>query len=112
MKAPQWISVAAGRDHSIAVAADGTVYACGVNENGQLGLPGIENASVFSKVHSCENTAVQKVFAGGDHSFILLDHNFNREKEEDVAVPDDHVNVDGEDLLEEINIDETIEEQR
>lgn len=27
---------------------------------------------MFSKVHSCENVKVAEVFAGGNHSFLLL----------------------------------------
>jgi hypothetical protein len=36
-------------------------------------MPGLEFNLYFMKVHSCENVIVEKVFAGGDHSFILLD---------------------------------------
>jgi alpha-tubulin suppressor-like RCC1 family protein len=64
--------------------------------NGQLGLPGIENTFTFSKVHSCENVRVQKVFAGGDHSFILLNHNLNFDE---VFVPDDEIVVEDVNLL-------------
>ena len=32
--APKWVGVGAGRDHSIAVASDGSVFACGSNANG------------------------------------------------------------------------------
>jgi alpha-tubulin suppressor-like RCC1 family protein len=85
--APLFISVAAGRDHSIAVSADGDVYTCGSNQHGQLGLPGIENCITFSKVHSCQNVRVVSTFAGGDHSFILLnDHLKKRAPLNDIGV--------------------------
>lgn len=64
--------MAAGRDHSLAVSDHGFTYACGDNTKGQLGLPGIEYSLHFLKVHSCENVMVQQVFAGGDHSFLML----------------------------------------
>ena len=32
--APKWVGVGAGRDHSVAVASDGSVFACGSNANG------------------------------------------------------------------------------
>ena len=76
--------VAAGRDHSLAVSDLGSTYACGDNKHSQLGLPGLEYSLHFVKVHSCENVVVEKVFAGGDHSFIMLDHHNtirDREKE-------------------------------
>lgn len=76
--------VAAGRDHSLAVSDLGYTYACGDNKHSQLGLPGLEYSLHFAKVHSCENVVVEKVFAGGDHSFIMLDHHNtirDREKE-------------------------------
>ncbi len=69
---PAFVSVAAGRDHSLAVAVNGDVYAAGSNTHGQLGLAGFETCDMFSKVHSCENVKVAEVFAGGNHSFILL----------------------------------------
>ena len=58
--------------HSLAVVSTGDVYAAGSNQQGQLGLPGIENSDAFAKVHSCEKVKVQRCFAGGDHSFLLL----------------------------------------
>jgi alpha-tubulin suppressor-like RCC1 family protein len=34
---PQWVSIAAGKSHSLAVKSDGTLWAWGGNEVGQLG---------------------------------------------------------------------------
>ena len=44
--------------HSLAVVSTGDVYAAGSNQQGQLGLPGIENSDAFAKVHSCEKVKV------------------------------------------------------
>lgn len=44
----------------------------GSNERGQLGMPHVETIDLFSMLHTCENYRVSEVFAGGDHSFVLL----------------------------------------
>ena len=71
--APRWISVAGGKEHSLAVSDAKHVYACGSNQFGQLGLAGLPQCFHFSKVHSLEQGLFSNVFAGGDHSFALLD---------------------------------------
>ena len=40
-EAPRWISIAGGRDHSLAISETKTVFGCGNNQFGQLGLPGL-----------------------------------------------------------------------
>ena len=57
-QSPKFISVAAGSMHSLAVVSTGDVYAAGSNQQGQLGLPGIETSDAFAKVHSCEKVKV------------------------------------------------------
>ena len=49
---PKWISIAGGRDHSLAVSDAGTVYAAGNNDKGALGLPISEYLPWFAKVHT------------------------------------------------------------
>ena len=49
------------------------MYATGNNIKGALGLPGLDYAIWFSKVHTMQKGNCVKVFAGVDHSFILLD---------------------------------------
>lgn len=71
--APRWISIAGGRDHSLAVSRDGFVYVTGSNAKGCLGLPVLSHAIYFSKLHTAQSKKVSKVFAGVDHSFILLE---------------------------------------
>lgn len=72
-KSPKWICAAGGRDHSLALSDQGKVYATGNNAKGTLGLPGLEYAIWFSKVHTLQKGNCVKVFAGVDHSFVLLD---------------------------------------
>ena len=72
-ESPKWLCAAGGRDHSLAVSDQGQVYACGNNAKGTLGLPHIESVNWFSKVHTVQNGNAAKVFAGVDHSFVLLD---------------------------------------
>lgn len=69
---PKWIYAAGGRDHSLAVCESGHVYATGNNSKGTLGLPGLTHAIWFSKVHTVQSGNCEKVFAGVDHSFVLL----------------------------------------
>lgn len=50
---------------------------------------------MFSKVHSCENVKVGDCFAGGDHSFILLDEHLKRSDpliDNGVDIPEDDDN--------------------
>ena len=78
----------------MAVSEYGDTYGCGNNSDACLGLPGIEFALNFSKIHSCEGGNVAKVFAGGHHSFIVLDL-VNPKKEPETQIE--------ENLLTEIN---------
>ncbi len=66
-----WKAVAAGLDHSLALQADGTVWAWGANNLGQIGngatLPG---ANVTSPTKTAVTNAVS-VTAGDSHSYAL-----------------------------------------
>lgn len=70
-------------------------------------MPSLENSFLFSKVHSCENVKAQKVFAGGDHSFIILKHNLDNV---DVTVPDDEIVGEDEDLLKDLAAEEQLDQ--
>lgn len=82
-------SVAAGRDHSLLLTGDGLVYGCGLAQNGELGLPLEEmqrheetidlvklvekGVLEFLQVYTLSKVKVAKIFAGGFHSFVILD---------------------------------------
>ena len=75
--------VVAGWGHTAVLAVDGTVYMCGRNEHGQLGLgdpsvlPVNERGHHFQPflvpVHSLEPHRVAQVACGGEHSLFLTD---------------------------------------
>ena len=69
---------AAGIEHSLVVAADGTVWAFGGNSSGQLGVfPGdgvnTYQPRIVSFSNEPEHTVVKVVAAGGNHSIALTD---------------------------------------
>lgn len=78
-----FIQVAGGKSHSLAVTENGEVYACGYNKNGQLGLPDQKIRTSFTKVLSLQTVSVSNVFAGGAHSWALLDQNFPKRNASD-----------------------------
>ncbi len=67
------VSIAAGRNHSLALTTKNDVYACGNGQNGQLGLPDKEMRKVFTHVLSLVTVNSVKMYAGGFHSWVVLD---------------------------------------
>jgi alpha-tubulin suppressor-like RCC1 family protein len=63
-------AVAAGGSHSLAIDAEGKVYATGWNEEGQLGL-GDNEVETFTLVSSLEGKKIAAVAAGEMHSLAL-----------------------------------------
>ncbi|EGB08862.1 hypothetical protein AURANDRAFT_63746 [Aureococcus anophagefferens] len=66
-------AVAAGKYHSLAVAADGSLYAFGDNSYGQLGLGGDDDAFEPARVDLPAGAVVVAAAAGGSHSVVLLE---------------------------------------
>lgn len=66
-------SVALGGSHSLAVMSDGKVYAWGINDGGQIGLPGPFGASNYSPLPVQVNgvDSVKAAAAGDGHSLAL-----------------------------------------
>lgn len=62
--------IAAGHNHNLAVKTDGTVWAWGENDFGQLGDGTTTNRSAPVKVSGVTNA--KAVAAGGDHSLALM----------------------------------------
>ncbi len=68
------VQVDAGRNHSIILDNKSDVYACGSGIDGQIGLPDQDTLrTTFSMVLSLMSVNVAQVFAGGLHSFVVLD---------------------------------------
>ncbi|MDR0596872.1 MAG: Ig-like domain-containing protein [Clostridiales Family XIII bacterium] len=63
--------VKAGTKHSLALTADGNVYAWGSNEYGQLGDGTDEDRSSPTRVSALDSFAVTAIAAGDDTSFAL-----------------------------------------
>jgi alpha-tubulin suppressor-like RCC1 family protein len=66
--------IAAGMSHSLFLLGDGTVWACGYNHFGQLGVGAgdTNNRNVAVQVAGLTGTAIQ-VAAGFDHSLALIE---------------------------------------
>ena len=64
-------AIAAGTAHSLAVAADGSVYSWGFNASGQLGTGTMADSSTPQQVALPAATQVATVAAGGSHSLAL-----------------------------------------
>lgn len=65
--------IAAGWNHSLALTERGGLFATGHGEYGQLGTGDTELTKVFTLVNSIGNKNIELLFAGGNHSWIVLD---------------------------------------
>ena len=67
--------VACGTYHTMIIKNDGSVWACGFNNNGELGLGDSTNSNTFTQVTTNINNDVKQIACGGDdissHVFIL-----------------------------------------
>jgi alpha-tubulin suppressor-like RCC1 family protein len=66
------IMVAAGANHSLCLTDANNVYSCGYNAKGQLGLGDEKSVTLWTHVTSLQSKKVDKIFAGGDHSWSIL----------------------------------------
>jgi uncharacterized delta-60 repeat protein len=62
-------NIVCGQNHTLAVKIDGTVFGCGLNTSGQLGLNDFNNRSIFTQVPDITD-AIQ-LACGSVHSVIL-----------------------------------------
>ena len=67
--ADTWRSIAAGNYHTLAVRGDGTLWAWGRNDTGQLGLGDTRNRSVPTRIGNATNW--ESVSAGRAHSTAI-----------------------------------------
>lgn len=66
-------SVAAGWNHTLLLSERGDVFACGYGSFGQLGVGDDETKTIFTHVSALGPKNVQRIYAGGNHSWALLD---------------------------------------
>jgi len=67
--ASNWVSIAAGANHTLAINSNGRLYAWGKNDYGQLGIGNNTNQNVPVPVDSATNWIY--VEANGSHSFAI-----------------------------------------
>jgi hypothetical protein len=65
--------IAAGWNHSLVLTEAGDLFSCGYGQYGQLGLKDGESKTMFHHVVSLGPRNIYKIFAGGNHSWIVLD---------------------------------------
>ena len=67
------IQIALGWNHSLVLTESQDVYATGYGSSGQLGLGNDESKTEFTWISSLTGKKIKRIFAGGNHSWILLD---------------------------------------
>ena len=67
------VQIVAGEHHSLALAADGAVFAFGRGDNSQLGLPGVEQQVTPAKVPALDGVRVAKLASGSNQCMALSD---------------------------------------
>ncbi len=66
-----WTSISAGVNHTVALKTDGSLYAWGRNEDGQLGMGADDTDSRTSPTQIGDANDWTEIFAGGYHSMAL-----------------------------------------
>ena len=56
--------------HSLILENDGTLWGCGYNKYGQLGLGDTTNRTTFTQI-TANADDIKLVYCGGNHTFIL-----------------------------------------
>ena len=69
----QITQIAAGWNHSLVLTDKGDLYACGYGGHGQLGTGDKESKTFFCYVQSFGNKNISQIYAGGNHSWVVLD---------------------------------------
>ena len=72
LKGKKVVEGAAGWNHSIVLTNEGDVWTCGYGFCGQLGLGDDEPRTAFTHVSALGNLKACKVFAGGNHSWAVV----------------------------------------
>lgn len=56
------------------LTSNSDIFACGLNQLGQLGTGDEEIQKIFVRVSSLESKRINSIFAGGSHSWALVDY--------------------------------------
>lgn len=67
------LQIACGWNHTLILVDPNNVYSCGLNKYGQLGLCDFESKLEFTYVETLKGKNVTNIYAGGDHSWFLID---------------------------------------
>mmetsp|Transcript_32026 Transcript_32026/g.31329 ORF Transcript_32026/g.31329 Transcript_32026/m.31329 type:complete len:183 (+) Transcript_32026:1234-1782(+) len=103
------VQIAAGRNHSLVLTIKGDVYASGSDRDGQLGIPDKLMRTNFQQVVSLISVNVVKLYAGGLHSWMVLDEvmpkkdDFKEGKEHESTFNDDEYLLNDDDSLNQIS---------
>ena len=57
-------------DHSLILKNDGTLWGCGLNDSGQLGLGNTTNRTTFTQITTNVND-IKSVYCGENYTLIL-----------------------------------------
>ena len=63
--------IACGTSHTVILKNDGSVWSCGYNDSGQLGLNDYSDRNVFTQVATNINNDVKQIACGDAHTVIL-----------------------------------------
>ena len=67
------VKLACGWNHTLVVVSPSYCYATGLAKYGQLGLRDLDTRKEFTYIESLRNRNISKIFAGGQHSWFLVD---------------------------------------
>ena len=68
--------VKCGETHTLIIKNDNTVWGCGYNYYGQLGLESTEGVGVFTQIiTNIDNDKIKSISCGDTHSFIIKNNN-------------------------------------
>jgi alpha-tubulin suppressor-like RCC1 family protein len=65
--------IAAGANHSLCLTNRNDIFSCGYNAKGQLGLGDEKSVTNWTPVGSLQGKKAVTIYAGGDHSWAVLD---------------------------------------
>jgi len=67
-----YLKILAGSEHCLCLDSEGSVFAWGWNEHGNLGNGTIQNFNAPSKIYFTETMEVKDIFVGSAHCFALV----------------------------------------